>query len=462
MAFPSTLTNAVDAVTEVVAAHLNNLETKVGIDGSLVSTSLDYLLKNPASVNPGHKHSSLWSSDGALETLSVSASGMTTIRHAVDEDMHICIQPGATAEQRGYFAWYPYTGGPAYDWLMGRTGQKNFIIFDGIHALHRLTMFSGVGDGQSQNTDISSCGTSPVTINAPGLDQDADRGTGGLVVCNGGAGSVEIFSAKSTGVTITDRTALAAGVGGVLKLAGAYRADGSMATFGQIQAVKEVATEGAIEGALVFKTLRTGLGGVPAEYMRLSSVGYLGIGTNNPQTLLHIYGNASRCRFEDSSSGYTAITRTMGGFDIVINGLNITNKYFPALKFMSKDADLTTENPKLLAAILARATENFYSDTAGGTALDFATTPNNPGAASVPLVRMSINQDGNAGIGTTTPSAAALLHLSSATKGFLPPVMTTTQKTAINSPPAGLMVYDSTLNKLCVFTGAAWETITSS
>jgi hypothetical protein len=54
------------------------------------------------------------------------------------------------------------------------------------------------------------------------------------------------------------------------------------------------------------------------------------------------------------------------------------------------------------------------------------------------------------------------LHLSSTTKGFLPPVMTSPQKTAINSPPAGLMVYDSTLNKLCVFTGAAWETITSS
>jgi hypothetical protein len=56
MAFPTSLTNAVDGVTEVVAAHLNNLEAKVGIDGSAVTTSLDYLLQNSASVDPGHKH----------------------------------------------------------------------------------------------------------------------------------------------------------------------------------------------------------------------------------------------------------------------------------------------------------------------------------------------------------------------------------------------------------------------
>ncbi|RJR48286.1 MAG: hypothetical protein C4567_00215 [Deltaproteobacteria bacterium] len=56
MAFPATLTNAVDGVTEIVAAHLNNLEAKVGIDNSAVPTSLDYLLKNAGSIDPGHKH----------------------------------------------------------------------------------------------------------------------------------------------------------------------------------------------------------------------------------------------------------------------------------------------------------------------------------------------------------------------------------------------------------------------
>lgn len=32
------------------------LETKVGTDDSAVTTSLDYLVKNSSSVNPGHKH----------------------------------------------------------------------------------------------------------------------------------------------------------------------------------------------------------------------------------------------------------------------------------------------------------------------------------------------------------------------------------------------------------------------
>jgi hypothetical protein len=68
---------------------------------------------------------------------------------------------------------------------------------------------------------------------------------------------------------------------------------------------------------------------------------------------------------------------------------------------------------------------------------------------------------GGAYINTTTPQASACLQADSTTQGLLPPRMTTTQKNAIASPAAGLMVYDTNLNKLCVYTGAGWETITS-
>ena len=64
-------------------------------------------------------------------------------------------------------------------------------------------------------------------------------------------------------------------------------------------------------------------------------------------------------------------------------------------------------------------------------------------------------------VGTSTDVASAIFNVSSTTKGFLPPRMTTTQKNAISSPAAGLVVYDTTLNKLCVYT-TAWETITSA
>jgi microcystin-dependent protein len=53
MAYPTSKTNAVDNTTEIVAAHLNNLESKVGIDGSADANSIDYQLKN---TTGGHDH----------------------------------------------------------------------------------------------------------------------------------------------------------------------------------------------------------------------------------------------------------------------------------------------------------------------------------------------------------------------------------------------------------------------
>jgi hypothetical protein len=66
----------------------------------------------------------------------------------------------------------------------------------------------------------------------------------------------------------------------------------------------------------------------------------------------------------------------------------------------------------------------------------------------------------NVGVATNA-NASAILEATSTTKGFLPPRMTTTEKTTIASPATGLVVYDTTLNKLSVYTGATWETVTS-
>jgi hypothetical protein len=63
---------------------------------------------------------------------------------------------------------------------------------------------------------------------------------------------------------------------------------------------------------------------------------------------------------------------------------------------------------------------------------------------------------GAGGFGTATPNAVAALDVTSTTKGFLPPRMTGTQRDAIAAPPAGLMLYNSTTNKLQVRTDAAW------
>ncbi len=63
------------------------------------------------------------------------------------------------------------------------------------------------------------------------------------------------------------------------------------------------------------------------------------------------------------------------------------------------------------------------------------------------------------GAGNPTPAASALLDLQSTTQGFLPPRMTTAQRTAIASPAAGLLVYDSDVNALFQRTNAAWSQV---
>jgi hypothetical protein len=65
--------------------------------------------------------------------------------------------------------------------------------------------------------------------------------------------------------------------------------------------------------------------------------------------------------------------------------------------------------------------------------------------------------NGGAYINTTSVQASAILQADSTTKGFLPPRMTTTQKNAIATPASGLILYDSTTNKLQCYNGSTWN-----
>ncbi len=69
---------------------------------------------------------------------------------------------------------------------------------------------------------------------------------------------------------------------------------------------------------------------------------------------------------------------------------------------------------------------------------------------------------GALGLKGTSPAASALLDLSgSTTQALLMPKLTTTQRDAISAPPAGLTIYNTTTNKLNVFT-TGWEAVTSA
>lgn len=60
------------------------------------------------------------------------------------------------------------------------------------------------------------------------------------------------------------------------------------------------------------------------------------------------------------------------------------------------------------------------------------------------------------GIGTTNPNTSAALDISSTTKGFLPPRMTTNDRNLIAIPEPGLMIYNTTTNQLNLFNATQW------
>lgn len=107
----------------------------------------------------------------------------------------------------------------------------------------------------------------------------------------------------------------------------------------------------------------------------------------------------------------------------------------------------------------------FNTGALSGATNNYAFQGGVPAAANSYNLYMSGTADnflqGSLGIGSSSINASALLDVQSTTKGVRMPNMTTVQKNAIASPAAGLMIFDTTLAKLCVYSGAAWQTITS-
>jgi uncharacterized protein (TIGR02145 family) len=78
------------------------------------------------------------------------------------------------------------------------------------------------------------------------------------------------------------------------------------------------------------------------------------------------------------------------------------------------------------------------------------------------LLFTSLAAHSQVGIGTATPAASAQLDVSSTTKGFLPPRMDSTQRNAIVSPAAGLIIYNTTISALQIYSGSTWYTASAA
>jgi hypothetical protein len=216
----------------------------------------------------------------------------------------------------------------------------------------------------------------------------------------------------------------------------------NFATTGTATAAKLIPTGTSVTGNGMYLPATNSVGistaGTNAVYIDASQ--NVGIGTSSPTKRLTA-SNAT----DTATVGNNAVINVQAGEGATINSvaeIGFAYRTFSGTNPLCTVGYQLTSNAGTGSGALTFSTRSVTTDTA-------------------PSERMRITSAGNVGIGTNVPSASAILDAQSTTKGVRMPNMTTTQKNAISSPAAGLVVFDTTLAKLCVYSGSAWETVTS-
>ena len=171
---------------------------------------------------------------------------------------------------------------------------------------------------------------------------------------------------------------------------------------------------------------------------------------NNANGTNSLYSNTTG--FSNNASGYYSLLNNTTGDNNSANGYysgaHITGGAFP---------NTQTDNSVYLGAnTKAQADSQTNQIVIGYDATGLGSNSAILGNSSISLTALR----GSVLVNTTTNISSSQLTVESVSKGFLPPRMTTTQKNAIGSPTAGLLVYDLTLNKMCVYS-TQWDTIST-
>jgi hypothetical protein len=244
-------------------------------------------------------------------------------------------------------------------------------------------------------------------------------------------------------------------------------ASGTFAVTASTTGVPDKLTDGTIAGTLTLNTTSYTYGTGAAAAHRTA----LGLDT--------LFNDKANLVGGNTFTGAQSINGTVTTSDKVsIDSVNaVTN---PKLLITASTASGTDDNSPLVikgsginrtASINLRTTGGsgelyggwLAGRSGGGIHLNSSLLVSN--GASGPLtgtVTFAVLSNGNVGVGVAAPNAAAKLQIDSTTQGFLPPRMTTTNRNAIASVPAGLMIYNTSTNKLNFYNGTAWEAVTSA
>lgn len=260
----------------------------------------------------------------------------------------------------------------------------------------------------------------------------------------------------STGITIGS-TAIASGTVGRILFEGAGNVVQESAnllwddTNGRITV--NTITSGA---AAIFKNSTNGFTIYPQSTQVQVYSDYFGAGTDKP-LILGTYTNRSN-QLTLFTSGNIGVNRTTdAGFKFDVNGTARINNIF----YIS--------NPSYTGNIRIESIGNNQQRIVGAYGENITWGPDNAIRINSGETYVSgsflgsgwwMQSNGATVLGAQAAAAAsALLDIRSTTRGFLPPRMTTTQKTAIATPATGLQVFDTTLNQMSYYNGTTWINI---
>ena len=229
--------------------------------------------------------------------------------------------------------------------------------------------------------------------------------------------------------------------------------------------------EGAVNDAnVVYNNLLGGYGGHiwqngGSEYMRLTASGSVGIGTTSPFAKLTVSGDVYGGNILISNANFNSFGSTLSFTVNSSERMRITTNGSVGIGTTNPSEKLSVVGT--IQSLPVSASEGGQLTLRSGSSYSYRWNIDNyednfrifreddPNSANG-YVAFFMNSVGTAGFNTTSPARSAILDLTARDRGFLPPRMTNTEMNAINTPATGLIVYDTTNNKVTVFNGSSW------